>query len=82
MFRGKDVEEIGELKPEGLSIWAINRLNGYDRKTINSYLLVPTGRPVRNEACAGEQAGAFSARRKCVNLCIRRQTPPYNRQFG
>ena len=46
MLRGKDVEEINELKREGLSIRAISRLTGYDRKTIGKYLLKPTGRPV------------------------------------
>lgn len=46
LFRGKDVEEINELKREGLSIRAISRLTGYDRKTIGKYLLKPTGRPV------------------------------------
>ncbi|HVW11732.1 MAG TPA: IS21 family transposase [Bryobacteraceae bacterium] len=46
MFRGKDVEQINELKREGLSIRAISRLTGYDRKTISRYLLAPTGRPV------------------------------------
>ena len=46
MFRGKDVEEIQELKREGLSIRAISRLTGYSRKTIARYLLQPAGRPV------------------------------------
>jgi transposase len=46
VFRGKDVEEISELKREGLSIRAISRLTGYGRKTISKYLLAPTGRPV------------------------------------
>ena len=46
LFRGKDVEEINELKREGLSIQAISRLTGFDRKTIRKYLLKPTGRPV------------------------------------
>ena len=46
MFRGKDVEEISELKREGLSIRAISRLTGYGRKTIRKYLLTPTGRPI------------------------------------
>ncbi len=46
MFRGKDVEEISEVKREGLSIRAISRLTGYDRKTISKYLLKPTNRPV------------------------------------
>ncbi len=46
VFRGKDVEEISELKREGLSIRAISRLTGYGRKTIRKYLLKPSGRPV------------------------------------
>jgi len=46
VFRGKDVEEIQELKREGLSIRAISRLTGYSRKTIARYLLQPAGRPV------------------------------------
>jgi transposase len=40
------VDEIKELKREGLSIRAISRLTGYDRKTISRYLLAPTSRPV------------------------------------
>ena len=40
------MDEIKELKREGLSIRAISRLTGYDRKTISRYLLAPTGRPV------------------------------------
>ena len=46
MFRGRDVEEISELKQEGLSIRAISRLTGYSRGTISKYLLEPTSRPV------------------------------------
>ena len=46
MLRGRDVDEIKELKREGLSIRAISRLTGYDRKTISRYLLAPGGRPV------------------------------------
>ena len=34
MLRGKDVEEINELKREGLSLQAISELTGIDRKTI------------------------------------------------
>ena len=40
------MEEINELKREGLSIQAISELTGYDRKTIRKYLLKPDGRPV------------------------------------
>ena len=46
MLRGRDVDEIKELKREGLSIRAISRLTGYDRKTISRYLLAAAGRPV------------------------------------
>ena len=46
MLRGKDVQEIEELKRQGLSIRAISRLTGYDRKTISRYLLQPGGVPV------------------------------------
>ncbi len=45
MFRGKDVEEINELKRQGLSIRAISRLTGYDRRTVTRYLLKATGKP-------------------------------------
>jgi hypothetical protein len=40
------VDEIKELKREGLSIRAISRLTGFDRKTIKRFLLAPSGRPV------------------------------------
>ena len=46
LFRGKEVQQINELKREGLSIQAIGELTGYDRKTIRKYLLKPAGRPV------------------------------------
>jgi transposase len=38
------VQEITELKREGLRISAISELSGYDRKTIRKYLLAPSGR--------------------------------------
>jgi transposase len=40
------VEEVIELKRQGLSIRAISRLTGYDRKTIGGYLAEPSSRPV------------------------------------
>ena len=46
MLRGKDMQEIEELKRQGLSIRAISRLTGYDRKTISRYLIHPEGVPV------------------------------------
>ncbi len=46
MLRRRDVEEIEELKRQGLSIRAISRLTGYDRKTISRYLLHREGVPV------------------------------------
>ena len=46
MLRGTDVDEVMELKRQGLSVRAISRLTGYDRKTINRYLAEPSSRPV------------------------------------
>src|SRR5580692_7878387 len=43
--KGKEVQEIEELKRQGLSIQAISRLLGFDWKTIRRYLLKPEGRP-------------------------------------
>ncbi len=39
------MEEINQLKRDGLSILAISNLTGYDRKTIRKYLLEPDARP-------------------------------------
>jgi len=50
MLRGKDVQEIEELKRQGLSIRAISRLTGYDRQTISRYLLHPEGTPFMGRA--------------------------------
>lgn len=41
MLRGIDVQDIEELKQQGLSVRAISRLTGYDRKTIRKYLIEP-----------------------------------------
>jgi transposase len=46
VLRGKDVQEVEELKRQGVSIRAISRLTGYDRKTIRKYLIQPDGVPV------------------------------------
>lgn len=46
MLRGRDVDDIVELKRQGLSIRAISRMTGYDRKTIGRYLAEPSSRPV------------------------------------
>jgi len=46
VLRGRDVEEVVELKRQGLSIRAISRLTGYDRTTISKYLSTPAGRPM------------------------------------
>lgn len=46
MLRGRDVDEVVELKQQGLSIRAISRLTGYDRKTISRYLAGLERRPV------------------------------------
>ena len=39
------MEEINQLKRDGLSILAISNLTGYDRKTIRKYLSEPTAKP-------------------------------------
>jgi transposase len=62
VFRGKDVDEINQLKREGLSILAISNLTGYDRKTIRKYLLGPAARPVYGPRPAPEsKLGPFQA---------------------
>ncbi len=38
LLRGKDMQEIMELKRQGLGVRAISRLTGYDRKTVSKYL--------------------------------------------
>ena len=40
------MSDIEELKRQGLSIRAISRLTGFDRKTVRKYLLQPEGPPV------------------------------------
>ena len=40
------MQEIEELKRQGISLRAISRLTGYDRKTIRKYLVRPDGVPV------------------------------------
>jgi transposase len=46
LLRGKDVHNIEELKRQGLSIKAISKLTGWDRKTIRKYLIKPEAAPV------------------------------------
>jgi transposase len=46
VLRGRDVDEVVELKRQGLSIRAISRMTGFDRKTISRYLAEPSSRPV------------------------------------
>jgi transposase len=53
------VQEIEELKRQGLSIRAISRLTGYDRKTVRKYLIRPEGVPVYGPR--PKQAGKLEA---------------------
>lgn len=46
LLRGKDVQEIEELKRQGLSINVISKLTGNDRKTIRKYLAQPESTPI------------------------------------
>jgi transposase len=85
------VEEINQLKRDGLSILAISNLTGYDRKTIRKYLLGPIARPVYPprpaparklapfEAYLGErlQAGVWNARVLLRELRSRNYTGGY-----
>jgi transposase len=41
VLRGKDVNEIEQMKQSGLSVLRISELTGYDRKTVRKYLLNP-----------------------------------------
>jgi transposase len=41
VLRGSDVQQLMEMKREGLSTQAISKLTGYDRKTVRKYLLKP-----------------------------------------
>ena len=45
MLRGSDVQQLMEMKREGLSTQAISKLTGYDRKTVRKYLLKPEAAP-------------------------------------
>jgi len=45
VLRGRDVQDIEELKRQGLTIRAIGRLTGYDWKTIRKYLIQPESTP-------------------------------------
>jgi hypothetical protein len=45
ILKGKDVQDIEELKRHGMSFQAISRLLGIDRKTIRN-IVKPDGRPV------------------------------------
>jgi transposase len=70
------VDEINQLKRDGLSILAISNVTGYDRKTIRKYLLKASAQPVYGRRAApasklepfktylGErlQAGVWNAR--------------------
>jgi transposase len=46
LLRGKDVQQIEELKRQGLSIKGISKVTGLDRKTIRKYLIKPEAAPV------------------------------------
>lgn len=45
MCYGRDVQDFGELKRQGLNIRAISRLTGYCRKTVRKYLIHPDAVP-------------------------------------
>jgi hypothetical protein len=45
LAKGREVQELKELQPQGMSIQAISKLTGWDRKTIREY--------VQGRGCAG-----------------------------
>jgi len=45
LLRGRDVQELTELQRQGMSIQAISKLTGWDRKTVRKYLLQPNALP-------------------------------------
>ena len=45
MLRVKDVQEVRELQRQGVSIQAISKLTGWDRKTIRKFLQQPNAQP-------------------------------------
>jgi transposase len=53
------VEDINQLKKEGLSILAISNLTGYDRKTIRKYLIEPIAMPVYGRRAAVSKLEPF-----------------------
>lgn len=46
MLRGRDVQQLMEMKREGLRTQAISKLTGYDRKMVRKYLLKPETVPL------------------------------------
>src|SRR4029450_2738275 len=54
LLRGKDVHDIERLRREGLSIKAISKLTGFDRKTIRKYVIKPEAAPM----CGAREARA------------------------
>jgi len=56
------MQDIEELKRQGLSIRAISQLTGYDRKTIRKYLIRPESAPVYGpRPAAASKLDAFKA---------------------
>jgi transposase len=45
VLRGREVQELKELQRQGMSIQAIRKLTGWDRKTIRKYLQQPSALP-------------------------------------
>ena len=80
------MQEIEELRRQGLSVQAISRLFGFDRKTIRKYLLKPEGRPAYGPRAARPskldafkphveerlKAGVWNAQVLLRELCARR----------
>ena len=86
------MEEINQLKRDGLSILAISNLTGYDRKTIRKYLREPEVRPVYgprpasasklapfDHTCESACSPGFGMRECCLGNCVPATTPAATR---
>jgi hypothetical protein len=73
VLRGRDVDEVIELKRRGLSVRAISRLTGYDRKTVRRYLC-GAGKPpgIWAASAGGMHVGAFQGVFEGAAQCLRK----------
>jgi transposase len=59
LLRGRDVQELKELQRQGMSIQAISKLTGWDRKTIRKYMQAAGLAPEYGPRTAAPKLDAF-----------------------